>query len=164
MSQNDAEPAQEVKRLQRCMSDLISVLALPSVLNNSEPSRTLETFLDALPKLVYLDFLYSQARVASHEEPIEALRVFKSDGVSPDEIRHALHQWLGEDSADNLPAIRRLMGGREISILPLQMGIEGSVGLIAAGCRLLQSTLVRLHGLVSGSGSGLGMGSGFPPG
>jgi hypothetical protein len=72
---------QEVKRLQRCISDLVSVLALPAVWNNSEPGRILETCLDALVKLLDLDFLYAQASVVSHEAPIEVLRTVESNGV-----------------------------------------------------------------------------------
>ncbi len=138
MRQNAAEPEQEVKRLQRCISDLVSVLALPAACNNSEPSRILETFLDALIKLLDLNFLYAQARVASHKAPIEMFRIADSNEVcdSRYEIRQALRQWLGEDTTDH-PAIRRLMGAPDISILPLQLGIEGSLGLIVVGCQRL---------------------------
>jgi PAS domain S-box-containing protein len=135
MRQDAVEPADEIKRLQRCMSDLVSVLALPAVWNNSEPRRILETFLDALLTLLELDFLYARARVASHGEPIELLRTAETGGVGDrqDEIRQALHQWLREATPDNPTAIRRHMGNREISILPLQLG--GGLGLIVAGCQ-----------------------------
>jgi PAS domain S-box-containing protein len=135
MRQDTVEPALEIKRLQRCMSDLVSVLALPAVLNNSEPRRILETFLDALVTLLELDFLYARARVASHEEPIELVTTAETDKVrnGQDEIRHALHQWLAEDTAANPPAVRRHMGGREVSILRLQFG--GDLGFVVAGCQ-----------------------------
>jgi PAS domain S-box-containing protein len=135
MSLNAVEPAQEVKRLQRCMSDLVSVLALPAIWSKGEPSRILETSLDALVQLLELDFLYAQARIASHEELIEVLRTAESDRVSNkrDEIRQSLRLWLGEDRPDDLPAVRRLIAGREVSILSLRLGIEGSLGLIVAG-------------------------------
>src|SRR5271155_3082076 len=111
MRQNTAEPEQEVKRLQRCISDLVSVLALPAVWNNSEPSRILETFPDALVKLLDLDFFYAQARVASHKAPIEVLQTAETDGVGDkrDEIRRDLHQLLREATPDDRPVVRRLM-------------------------------------------------------
>ncbi len=137
MRQETVDPEQEIKRLQRCMSDLVSVLALSPALNNSEPRRMVETFLDALFKLVNVDFLYARARVSSHEDPVEVLRAFETGGISRDEIRSALHRWFGEDSVDHLPAMPRLIGGHEISLLPLQMGIEGSLGFIAVGCQRL---------------------------
>ncbi len=136
MSLNAAEPAQEVKRLQRCMSDLVSVLALPAIWSKSEPSRILETSLDALVKVLELDFLYAQARVASQEGPVEVLRPAGSGGISHkgDEIRRSLRPWLGEDRPYDPPAVRRCIAGREVSILSLQLGIDGSSGLIVAGC------------------------------
>ena len=74
MHQQPTDPATEVKRLQRCMSDLVSVLALPAVWSVSEPSRILETLLDALLVMLDLDFLYARVRLDSHETPIDALR------------------------------------------------------------------------------------------
>jgi PAS domain S-box-containing protein len=129
MRQDAVEPVLEVKRLQRCMSDLVSVLALPAVLNNSEPGRILETFLDALVTLLELDFLYARVRVASHEELIELLRTAEGDGQN--EKRQALRQWLAEDIPAN--SLRRHLGDREVSILPLQFG--GDLGVIVAGCQ-----------------------------
>jgi PAS domain S-box-containing protein len=139
MREITAEPEQEIKRLQRCISDLVGVLALPAAWNNGEPRRILETFLDALVKLLDLNFLYAEARVASHEAPIEMLRTADSDGVSDKggEIHRDLHQLLDEAAPDDSSALRRHMGGREISILPLQLGIEGGLGLIVAGCERL---------------------------
>ena len=40
--------AGEVKRLQRCMNDLVSVLALPAIWSGGEPSQIVRTLLDAL--------------------------------------------------------------------------------------------------------------------
>src|SRR5271155_2973227 len=101
MPPNAAEPEQEIKQLQRCVSDLVSVLALPAVLNNSEPRQILETFLDALLKMVDLDFVYARARVASDEAPLEVLRTADSAWAGRGEIHQALRQWFGEDLADN---------------------------------------------------------------
>lgn len=136
MTLNAAESAQEVKRLQRCMSDLVSVLALPAIWSKSEPIRILETSLEALVKVLELDFLYAQARVASHEDLIEVLRTAGSDRVGNtwDEIRQSLRPRLGEHGPDDLPVVRKLIVGREVSILSLRLGIEGSLGFIVAGC------------------------------
>ncbi|MFZ1940393.1 MAG: hypothetical protein WAU67_14935, partial [Terracidiphilus sp.] len=54
--------AAEVEQLQRCMSDLVSVLALPAVWNGQEPREIVTTFHDALMAALNLDFLYTRAR------------------------------------------------------------------------------------------------------
>ena len=42
------ESTGEVKRLQSCINDLISVLALPAIWSGREPSQILGTLLDVL--------------------------------------------------------------------------------------------------------------------
>jgi hypothetical protein len=61
MDHEQTDPATEIRRLQRCMNHLVSVLALPAVWSVSEPTRILDTFLDALLAMLDLDFLYARA-------------------------------------------------------------------------------------------------------
>jgi PAS domain S-box-containing protein len=139
MHQQQPDAASEVKRLQRCINDLVGVLALPAVWSVSEPSRILETFLDALLVMLDLDFLYARVRLDSHEAPIDALRTNQFSGTSHrgEEIRHALNQWFGEDPQRWPEGALRHLGGREVSIFPIRMGIEGELGLIVAGSQRL---------------------------
>jgi PAS domain S-box-containing protein len=127
--------ATEVKRLQRCMNDLVSVLALPAVWSVSESSRILETSLDALMGILDLNFLYARVRLDSHEAPIDELRTAHLQGTtdSREEISQALHQWFGENPQRCFEAETISLGGQEISIFPITMGIEGELGLIVAG-------------------------------
>jgi PAS domain S-box-containing protein len=135
MHQQQPDPASEVKRLQRCMNDLVSVLALPAVWSGSEPDRILETFLDALLVMLDLDFLYARVRLDSHEAPIDALKTNQLSGksYSGEEIRQALNQWFGEDLQQWPEEVLRHLGGREVSVFPIRMGTEGELGLIVAG-------------------------------
>ena len=41
-------PAEEIKRLQRCINDLVSVLALPAIWSGGHPTQIVRTLLDAL--------------------------------------------------------------------------------------------------------------------
>jgi PAS domain S-box-containing protein len=129
------DPATEVKRLQRCTNDLVSVLALPAVWSVSEPSRILETLLDALMGILDLDFLYARVRLDSHGDPIESLKTTRLSGTSDsrEEIRQALNHWYGEDPQQWPEEVLRRLGGQEVSVFPLRMGIEGELGLIVAG-------------------------------
>jgi PAS domain S-box-containing protein len=135
MHQQHSDPASEVKRLQRCMNDLVSVLALPAVWSGSQPSRILETLLDALMEILDLDFLYGRVRLDSHGAPIEALKTTQLSGTSysPEEIRQALNHWFGEDPRQWPEEVPRHLGGQEVSVFPIRMGIEGELGLIVAG-------------------------------
>jgi PAS domain S-box-containing protein len=135
MNQRPTYPATEVKRLQRCMNDLVSVLALPAVWSVSEPSRILETLLDALMGILDLDFLYAQIRLNSHGAPIDALRTAPlfGTGHSREEIGQALNRWIGEDLQQRSDGVLGHLGGQQVSAFPIRMGIEGELGLIVAG-------------------------------
>ena len=133
MNQQPPDPVTEVRRLQRCMNDLVSVLALPAVWSVSEPSRILETFVDALLVMLDLDFLYARVRLDSHEAPIDALKTNRLSGTSNsgEEIRQALKQWTGEVPQPWPEQVFRHLG--EQKVFPIRMGIDGELGLIVAG-------------------------------
>jgi PAS domain S-box-containing protein len=135
MHQQPTDPATEVKRLQRCTNDLVSVLALPAVWSVSEPSRILETLLDALMGILDLDFLYARVRLDSHGAPIEVLKTTPISGASysREELRQALNHWFGEDPQQWPEELLRRLAGKELSVFPLSMGIAGELGLIVAG-------------------------------
>ena len=139
MDQQSTDSATEIKRLQRCMSDLVSVLALPAVWNVSESSRILETFLDALLGILDLDFLYARARFGSHESPIEALRTAPLYGTSNirEELGQALNRWSGEDPQQWPDYALDHLGGKKVSLYPIRLGIDGGLGLIVAGSQRL---------------------------
>ena len=135
MQKQSSDSATETKRLQRCMNDLVSVLALPAVWNISDSKRILDTFLDALMGILDLDFLYVRARFGSHESPIEALRTAPPYGTSNirEELRQALNQWSGEDPQQWPDYALDHLGGQKVSFFPIRLGIDGALGLIVAG-------------------------------
>jgi PAS domain S-box-containing protein len=135
MPQQQPDAATEVKRLERCMNDLVSVLALPAVWSVSEPSRILETFLDALLVMLDLDFLYARVRLDSYEAVIDAFKTNQFSGTnhSEDWIRQALDHCLGADPQQWPAEVFRLPEGQEISAFPIRIAIESELGLIVAG-------------------------------
>jgi PAS domain S-box-containing protein len=139
MHQKSTDSATEIKRLQRCMNDLVSVLALPAVWSGSEPNRILDTFLDALMGILDLAFLYARARFGPHESPIEALRTAQLFGASTiqGELRHALNQWSGENPQQWPDYALDHLGGKKVSFFPIRLGVDGGLGLIVAGSQRL---------------------------
>ena len=128
------DPAQEVKRLQRCMNDLISVLALPATWIGSEPSRIVGDLLDGLLNMLNLDFIYARLGLSTGEA-LEFLRVSSTWEVMPQEqeVGEMVRSWLG-DSTQNWPELtRKTFKHRDISMLPLQLGLQGEMGALVAG-------------------------------
>jgi len=135
MGYEQTDPASEDKHLQRCMNNLVSVLALPAVWNVSEPNRILATSLDVLAATLDLDFLYARVQLDSREAPIDVLRSAPRFGTSQcrEEISQALNRWFGQDPQQWPEQTLCHVGGQEVSVFPIRMGIEGNLGLIVAG-------------------------------
>ena len=95
------DPAEEIKRLQRCVNDLISVVALPAVWSGGEPSQIVHTLLDALLRMLQLDFVYVRLEETGGQAPIEMVRFAQSQKyiAQPHQIGEVLKQWLGAPSA-----------------------------------------------------------------
>ena len=137
MGNDSRDREEEVRRLQRCVNDLVSVLALPAVWSKGEPRRILKTILDALLEMLDLDFLYGRTRLDAGDEPIEMLGVAPSSAIAagPEGIRQALRAWFGQDPHAWPGEMRRGLGDAEVSIVPLVLGIGGELGLLVAGTR-----------------------------
>jgi hypothetical protein len=82
----------EIKRLQGCIKDLVSLLALPAVWSGREPHEIVETLLDALLRMLCLDLVY--ARVKDADTPLEVIRVAHSFDLKPHEIHEMLIDWF----------------------------------------------------------------------
>ena len=62
MEEQVEDPAQEIKRLQRCINDLVSLLALPAIWSGNEPSQIVQMLLDALLRMLSLDFICARLK------------------------------------------------------------------------------------------------------
>ena len=129
------DPAEEIKHLQRCVNDLISVLALPAMWSGGEPSQIVHTLLDALLRMLQLDLVYVRLKETGGQAPIEMVRFAQSQKhiAQPHEIGEVLKQWLGTDPQEWPPLMRNPLGDRDISIVPLGLGLQSEIGVIVAG-------------------------------
>jgi PAS domain S-box-containing protein len=139
----DVQPedvAEEIKRLQHCINDLVSLFALPAMWSGGEPSQIVHTLLDALLRMLPLDLVYVRLRDSGGQAPIEMVRFAPStertaqeQAVEPHEIGEVLRRCLGADLREWPPVIRTPIGCRDISIMPLGLGLHGEIGEIVAG-------------------------------
>ncbi len=124
----------EVKRLQRCINDLISLLALPAVWSGGDPSQVLHTLLDALMRMLRLDLVSVRLTDPVGGAPVEIVRLAELRGPMPSahEICEALSQCLKNDSRKWPPLLRNRMGEGDVSIVALPLGLQGDLGVIVA--------------------------------
>ena len=129
------DPALEIKRLQRCMNDLVSLLALPAIWRGSAPSQIVQTLLDVLLRMLSLDFAYARLSDAFGAVPIEILRVGKESKInlSGQELRNMLGNSLAGSAQGSLPQVRDRLEVEGILILSAQLGVQGEIGVIVLG-------------------------------
>ncbi|MGC2364020.1 MAG: PAS domain S-box protein [Candidatus Sulfotelmatobacter sp.] len=126
--------AREVKHLQRCINDLISLLALPAVWSGGDPSQVLHTLLDALIRMLRLDLVSVRLTDPVGGAPVEIVRLAELRGPMPSarEICEALSRGLKNGERRWPPLLRNLMGEGDVSIVPLPLGLQGELGVIVA--------------------------------
>ena len=127
----------EIRRLQGCINDLISVLALPAMWGGKEAAQIVCTLLDVLVGMLRLDFAYAQFKDPADEEPVEMVRLAQSRNPSlrAQEIGQVLNPWLADDPRKRPPLVRNPLGDGDVAIVPLRLGLQDEIGVIVAGCQ-----------------------------
>src|SRR5215467_643311 len=108
----------EVRRLQRCINDLVSILALPAMWTGGEPARIVHTLVDALLRMLQLDLVYVRLFDPLDDGSFEVLRVAAASlpMLPADAIRDALRAWLGRDPASWPPTLHHRLDNGDLSI------------------------------------------------
>src|SRR6266481_3483549 len=129
--------ADEVKRLQSCINDLISVLALPAIWSGNDSSQIVGTLLDVLLAMLRLDFAYARLSDPSDGPPIEVVRLTQREHPSaqPQEVGRALDRWLSGDQTASRFVIPNPAGEGEVAIASFPLGLRDEVGVLVAGSR-----------------------------
>ena len=120
----------EVRRLQRCINDLLSLLALPAIWSGNEPSQIVKMLLEALLNMLNLEFVCARLNDPANDAPVEILCMADSCklNVPSHEIRIMLDSWL---KPHREPPPFQL--GENISVFPVPLGVHGEIGMIVVG-------------------------------
>ncbi|MGB8919212.1 MAG: PAS domain S-box protein, partial [Candidatus Sulfotelmatobacter sp.] len=93
--------------------------------------------LNTLMRMLHLDLVSVRLNLPVVEAPIEIVRVSQSLGPMPSahEICEALNDSLGDSSRRWPPLLRNVMGDRDVSMVPLPLGLQGELGMIVAAAQ-----------------------------
>src|SRR6266851_8388572 len=129
------QTADEIRRLQGCINDLISVLALPAMWSGQESAQIVNTLLDVLVGILRLDFAYARLNDQVGEAPIEMVRLAQSRNLTarPEEIGQVLNPWLGDNPQKWPLLVPNPIGDGDVSVVPLRLGLRDEIGVIVAG-------------------------------
>lgn len=127
-------PAEEVKRLQRSMGDLLSLTALPAMWIGGDWLPATGTLLDALLGMLRVDFAYVLLNDGNGGiSDVVTLAQSLGETLQPGEIGTALSGALG-GLVSQWPAAGRIgAGDAEFSIATVPMGLRDEIGNIVAG-------------------------------
>src|ERR1700678_625575 len=119
-------PEEQIKRLQRCINDLVTVLVLPAMWSGSEPTQMVDRLLDALLGMLQLALVYVRVNGPASEEPIEAARVAPShEGLAQtQEICRAITHGSADDPQKWPSGLQVSIGDGNISIVPSRLGLH----------------------------------------
>lgn len=149
----------EIKRLQSCINDLVSVLALPAIWTGGESSHILDTLLDTLVTLLRLDFAY--ARLSPSDGPrVEAVRLAdRHSSVQSQRFGQALDRWVSGDQNGSRLVVPDPGGDGEVSIVSFPLGLQHQGAVLVAGSRRADfpTEVERLLLRVAANQAGIGL-------
>jgi signal transduction histidine kinase len=123
----------DIKRLQRCINDLVSVVALPATWSGSEKSQIVSTLLKSLLAMLDLDLAYVLLKGREREAPAEELRTARNWAQLPvTQISLLLDQWPASER-QNPPSLWRSVDGKRVRVVVMRLGLEEEIGLLVAG-------------------------------
>jgi PAS domain S-box-containing protein len=132
----DADLLAENKRLQRCISDLVSIMALPAMWVGRDPSQIAASLLDSVLGMLDLDFAYVHLKLANGTTPLEMTRLsLWAAGMEPENgILELLTIRLMNAEAQNSPR-QITIGGNSLTVFSIHLGLLGELGSLVAGSR-----------------------------
>lgn len=120
---------EEVKRLQRCINDLVSLLAFPAMWTGRSPAEIVNSFADGLLRMLRLDLVY--VRLADETGVHSQFLRVPHDAEPTWGLTAELFTSFGGDPA-KWPRQVTSAGGAALSIESLRLG-HGEMGVVVAG-------------------------------
>ena len=127
------QAADEVKRLQRCVNDLLGILALPAMWTGGEPQLIMNTLLDSLMNILHLDAAYVWLNDYG-DGPLELARSARSrtSATYAHEVGSALAGTLG-NAPPHWPRGGRLrIGEEDLHWASFRLGLHGDAGVVVS--------------------------------
>jgi formate hydrogenlyase transcriptional activator len=125
----------EIKRLQRCINDLVSVLSLPALWTGRDSSRVATTLADVMVRMLDLDFAYVRIKEPPEGAAQEWIRLGggRNPGIQPREVGRMLEPHLKDEApVVRVPMLSPVAEG-PVSIAIFHLGLRDSVGILVAG-------------------------------
>src|ERR1044072_9358378 len=127
--------SEEIRRLEGCINDLVSLLALPAIWRGRGAPQVVDTLLDALLSMLRLDFAYVRLNLSAGGSPVEAVRIAQRPASipKPEEIGRALEPWLNRPAPISVCVAANPLGEGEVSLAYSWLGLDYQSGVVVVG-------------------------------
>src|SRR5436190_8455781 len=129
------QPVEEIKRLQRCINDLVSILALPAMWTGGDASHIGQTLIDSLASILTLDLVYVRLNDEVGAARVEMARGARLAMPLADEIGADMRHWFGGHPETWPPVVRCRIAEEDLSIAAVPLGFHGRLGIIVTGAQ-----------------------------
>jgi DNA-binding CsgD family transcriptional regulator len=124
----------ELGSLKACLNDLMAILALPALWNGRPQDHVLRTLLDAVRRVLELDFVYAQLHLSA-DKRVELIRAANIENTKQnDSFSKVLKQWLDSDPATR-PHVLDDLDGDKFALAAFRLGYDDRTDLLVAGSR-----------------------------
>jgi PAS domain S-box-containing protein len=126
---------EEVRRLQGCLNDLISVMALPALWSGRGPMEIVEALLDGLVRILRLDFAYARLTHGFDGASRESLRTLRA-AAAPLPLEVIGERFMGllrKPPFTSREAIASPVGEGQVHVVHLPLGLLDSIGVLVVG-------------------------------
>jgi hypothetical protein len=95
------ENSDEISGSKACLNDLMGILTLPTVWSGRDQPQVITTLLDAVRRVLELDFAYAHLNVPDGQR-IEMIRIADSANteIDSDDLCQMLKQWLKNEQGN----------------------------------------------------------------
>ncbi|MGA0598380.1 PAS domain S-box protein [Enterovirga sp. CN4-39] len=125
----------ENRRLQRCIGDMIGLMALPATWAGQDANRIASSLVAAVFNLLEAEFAYLHLNLAGSELPpiVSRLSPWAAAVAEPGELDAALGPWLNAEEHDRARCLT--IAGAELAIHATPLGLLGEHGSLVVGSR-----------------------------
>ena len=122
----------EIRRLQSCLDNLVSIQALPVMWRGLNASQIVNTLLDVLMHLLALDFAGTLLHGYKGYQRLETVRLPPDLQAGRSHKLLALNAWIRGDLPEKLAGIPNPIGSGDVTVVPCRLGYEDEIGWILA--------------------------------
>jgi PAS domain S-box-containing protein len=121
----------ENRRLQLCLDDLTSAMALPAIWIGLTPAAIVQSVLESLQNLLRLDLVYVRLNTCIGDAPADSMRLSKQGNYPP--VTVLLEQLQALLSSSDSPSKRLDLGANSLLLTSTPLGSDGEIGLLVVG-------------------------------